>query len=166
MLRDPWFYVLRDAVEFPDGARRTHARCINRVDNGIAVLPVLEGRIQLLRHFRHAARRWMREVPRGGIEAGQSTLDTVTQELSEEMGARANRIVATGFVHSTSNLSYNGAHLHYADLDCIGAPQLAEGIVAIDSVSPREFESLVVAGEITDSITLSAYLHAKLRGLI
>src|SRR5687767_9340471 len=80
VLIDPWFQVLRDAVEFPDGARRTHARVINRLGHGAAALPVLAGRIVLARHFRHAVRRWLLEIPRGAIEPGQSAEDTVRAE--------------------------------------------------------------------------------------
>ena len=166
VLRDPWFFVLRDAVEFPTGARRLHARCVNRVGNGVAALPVMDGRILLLRHYRHAARRWMREIPRGAIEPGQSQEDAVRQELLEEMGASAKHLERTGFAHGLSNLSYNGAHLHFAELSSIGEPQLDEGIVAIDQVTVPEFEDLVTSGEITDSFTIAAFLHARLRGLV
>lgn len=163
---DPWFFILRDAVEFPDGSRRTHARSINRVGNGAAVLPVLDGRIVLIRHFRHAARRWMLEIPRGGIEPGQSEADAVHAELREEIGARAVRLERLGFLYGSSNLYASGAHLYYAELDAIGEPQVGEGIGEIRPVAVAEFESLVRGGEIVDSFTLAAFTHARLRGLV
>ena len=98
VLRDPWFFVLRDAVEFPDGARRTHARTINRLGHGAAALPMLGGRIVLARHFRHAVRRWLLEIPRGAIESGQSAEDTVRAEIREEIGGRVQRVVPLGFL--------------------------------------------------------------------
>ncbi len=166
VFRDPWFYVIRDAVEFPDGSRRTHARSINRVGDGVAALPVHEGRIVLIRHFRHAARRWMREIPRGGIEPGHTPDDTVHLELHEEIGARAKRVEKLGYLLGSSNLYFNGAHLYFAELDTIGEPQLEEGITAIERVDVTEFERLVVEGEIVDSFTVAAFLHARLRGLV
>lgn len=166
VFRDPWFTILRDAVEFPDGSRRTHARSINRVGHGVAVLPVHAGRLVLLRHFRHPARRWMREIPRGGIEPGASEADTVRQELAEEIGARVRRVERLGFLYGSSNLYASGAHLYFAELESVGAPQIGEGIAAIEQVSVAEFEELVRGGEILDSFTLAAYTHARLRGLI
>lgn len=166
VLRDPWFYVIRDAVEFPDGSRRTHARVVNRVGNGVAVLPVLDGNVVLIRHFRHAVRRWMLEIPRGGMEQGQSEEDTLRQELAEEIGGRATRIVRLGFLHGSANLYASGAHLYYAELDSIGAPQIGEGIVAIERVSIPAFEALMISGEILDSFTVGAFAHARLRGLV
>lgn len=166
VLRDPWFYVIRDAVEFPDGSRRTHARSINRVGNGVAVLPVLAGRIVLIRYFRHAVRRWMLEVPRGGIEPGQTEEETARHELLEEIGARATRLERLGFLHGSANLYANGAHLYFAELESVGAPQLEEGIVGIEQLSAAEFERRLRNGEILDSFTVAAFAHARLRGLV
>ena len=85
VLDDSWFFVLRDAVEFPDGSRRLHARVINKNNHGSAVLPMLDGRLVLIRHFRHATRQWMLEIPRGAIEPGQMPEETARNRS----GARA-----------------------------------------------------------------------------
>ena len=166
VFRDPWFYVLRDAVEFPDGARRTHARSINRVGDGAAALPVLHGRLVLARHFRHAVRRWMLEIPRGGIEPGQSPEDTAQAEVLEEIGGRAQRMERLGFLFGSANLYGSGTHLFLARLDAIGEPQIGEGIAAIEQFTVREFEERLLGGEILDSFTVAAYTHARLRGLV
>ncbi len=166
VLRDPWFYVIRDAVVFPDGSRRTHARSVNRVGNGVAALPVLDDRIVLIRHFRHAVRRWMLEIPRGGVEQGQTEESAIRQELLEEIGARTHRVERLGFLHGSANLYANGAHLFYAELESVGAPQLGEGIVAIEQVTVAEFERMLLDGEIVDSFTVSAFAHARLRGRV
>jgi len=166
LLRDPWFMFIRDAVEFPDGARRTHARTVNRVGDGVAALPLYEGRILLLRHFRHATRRWMLEIPRGGIEPGDSPESTAENELLEEMQAHATRIERLGFVYGSANLYRNGAHLFFAEVADYGAPQIGEGITAIEPVTVETFEDLVRRGEIVDSFTVAAFLHARLRSLV
>ncbi len=166
VFKDPWFFVLRDAVEFPDGSRRTHARSLNRIGDGAAAFPVLKGRIVLLRHFRHATRRWMREIPRGGIEPCQTPEQTVVQELREEIGAVTIRIERLGFLYGSANLYASGAHLFFAEIASVGEPQLGEGISAIDLVTPAEFERLLLDGEIVDSFTVAAFTHARLRGLV
>lgn len=166
VLGDPWFFVLRDAVEFPDGGRRTHARAINRLGHGAAALPVLGGRIVLARHFRHAVRRWLLEIPRGAVEPGQSPEDTARAEIEEEIGGRVRRIEPLGFLYGTSNHHANGAHLFLAELESVGEPQLGEGIGSVEVYSVAEFENLLLRGEILDSFTVAAYTHARLRGLI
>ncbi len=52
------------------------------------------------------------------------------------------------------------------DADGICAPQLHEGIVAVEQYSVTEFEKLLVDGELTDSFTVAAYAHARARGLV
>ena len=166
VLRDPWFYVIRDAVEFSDGSRRTHARLANRNNNGSAILPVIEKRIVLVRHFRHALRRAILEIPRGGIEPGHTPEQTAHKELREEIGGVVNRIEQLGFVYGSSHLLGSGAHLFYAELESVGAPQIGEGIESIEQFTIKEFEDLMRGGNILDSITVAAYSHAKLRRLI
>lgn len=166
VLDDPWFLVLRDAVEFPDGARRTHARTVNRLGNGVAALPLLAGKIVLARHFRHAVRRWLFEIPRGAIEPGQSLEDTARAEIEEEIGGRVRSLTQLGFLYGTSNLSANGAHLYLAQLDAVGEPQLGEGIDTVETLTVAQFEERLLRGEILDSFTVAAYTHARLRGLI
>ncbi len=166
--RDRFFTFLREAVEFPDGARRTHGRLINSVRgrDGAAVLPLFADRIVLTRQFRHGARRWMLEVPRGGIDAGSTAEETARNELHEEIGAEAGELIPLGYVHGSANVYYNGAHLFFARLSSIGTPQLAEAISEIRQVTVAEFETMLLAGEITDSFTVAAFCHARLRGLI
>lgn len=165
---DPWIYVLRDAVEFPDGSRRTHTRTLNRIGPGIgaAVLPVMDGRIVLTRQYRHAIRSYILEIPRGGLEAGQSPEAAAHAELGEEIGAAAESLVRLGYMYGSSNLYAGGAHLYFARLASIGRPQLHEAIVAIEQVTVPAFEAKLAAGEIVDSFTIAAFLHARLRGLV
>lgn len=53
---------------------------------GASVLPVTEGRIGLLRLYRHAIGELTWEVPRGFVEAGESPGDAAARELEEEAG--------------------------------------------------------------------------------
>lgn len=128
--------------------------------------PTLDGRLVLARHFRHAVRRWMLEIPRGGIEPGQSPEDAARAELLEEIGGRVRRIERLGFLFGSANLYGSGTHLFFAELEAIGEPQLGEGIAAIEQFTAQEFEARLLGGEIVDSFTVAAYTHARLRGLI
>jgi ADP-ribose pyrophosphatase len=166
VLEDPWFFVLRDAIEFPDGSRRLHARVVNRNNHGSAVLPLLNGQVILIRHFRHPTRQWMLEIPRGAIESGQTPEGTARREIEEEIGGEIKELMPLGFIHGATNLYNGGAHLFCAQLSSIGSPQLAEGITAIEQLTPKEFENLIRNGKVLDSVTVAVFTHARLRGLI
>ena len=166
ILKDPWVLMLRDAVEFPDGARRAYARAMNRTGDGAAVLPLYDGRIILTRQFRHALRRWSLEIPRGGIDTGKTAEQTSRDEVREEIGGEIGELVPVGFLHGSTNLYYNGAHLYLGRLTKVGAPQLAEAITSLVQVTVPEFERLLHDGEITDSYTVATFCYARMRGLI
>ena len=163
---DPYIWMLRDAVEFPDGARRLHTRVINRISDGAAVLPLFDGRICLTRQFRHALRRWSLEVPRGAMEPGETPDVAAAAEVREEIGGEIGELVSLGFMHGSTNLYANGVHMFFARLTCIGAPQIAEAISSIEQIAISDFERMIVDSVITDGVTVAAFAHARLRGLI
>lgn len=164
--RDPWVLLIRDAVEFPDRARRTHARLVNTGGDGAAVLPVLDGKVVLIRTFRHGPRRWMWEIPRGAIEAGQGPVEAAHAEVREEIGGEIDELLPMGFVYGATHMYRNGAHLFFARLRSTGVPQAAEAIAAIEAFTVAQTERMLREGEILDAISVSAFLHARLRGLL
>jgi len=164
--QDAYILFLRDAVEFPDGARRTHTRTINRFGNGAAALPIFDGKIVLTRQFRHAMRGWSLEIPRGAIEPGETPEQAAAAEVQEEVGGEIRDLVELGFIHGSTNLHGNGAHMFFGRMIRIGAPQIEEAIASVEQVTIPEFERMLVRNEITDSVTVAAFLHARLRGLI
>ncbi len=163
---DPYVYFVRDAVEFPDGSRRTYARVIYRSPGGAVVVPVLDGRIVLIRQFRHAPRRWMLEVPRGGIEPGHTPEEAARAEIREEIGGEIAELIPVGQLYALTNLQANCGYVFVARLKSIGQPQHADAISGIELVTPQEFEAKVVAGDILCTITITAFTQARLRGLV
>lgn len=163
---DPYMWFLRDAVEFPDGDRRPHTRAINRQGNGAAALPVFDGKIVLTRQFRHALRRWSLEIPRGALEQGETPEQAAAAEVEEEVVGEVRELIELGFMNGSTNLYANGAHLFFARLSRVGAPQISEAITSVEQATVAEFERMVMASEITDSFTVGTFTHARLRGLI
>jgi ADP-ribose pyrophosphatase len=119
--RDPYLRLVRDAVVFPDGHRAIHHRVLsNSHPSGAAVLPVHEGRIVLIRHFRHPSRRWHWEIPRGAIEAGHSAEQTARIELREEIEAEVETLLPLGLVHGSTALISGAVALFFATITAPG----------------------------------------------
>jgi len=154
-------------VIFPTGREAVHHRVLSNSDpSGSAALPVIEGRILLIRHFRHAPRQWSWEIPRGAIEPGQSALAAAKSELEEEIDAKVEHLIPLGRVHGAGALISGSVALFVAQVSAYGAPSRNEGISEIRVFETATVERMIEASEITDSFTLAAFLHARLRALL
>jgi ADP-ribose pyrophosphatase len=169
---DPYILLVRDAVAYRDGELGVYFRVVKAVPGAAAaVLPVLpDGRIVLVRHFRHSTRQWHWEIPRGHGRADHPGERTAARELDEELGATAGELILLGRLDTDSGLSVSGDELYLARLDGVPPPPtadaVAEGIDEIRLVTVAELDEMVVTGELTDSFTLAAYLFARTRGLL
>lgn len=171
---DPYLIVLRDAVRRPDGSLGTYVRTMPASGfAGVAVLPLHDGKIVLLRHFRHATRRWHLEIPRGYGEVGVSATDQAAQELREEIEADITSLVHLGLFNSNTGTATDQVDLFLAEIGAPGAPQAAEGISGIEFRTPLQVAQLIRGdagtsplAPITDSFTIGAFTRAWLHGLL
>jgi ADP-ribose pyrophosphatase len=84
------FGVRRDEVREPGGLRAT--REVITHPGSVVVLPVLaDGRILLIRQYRHATRQYLWELVAGRIDEGETVQEAAARELREETGYRAKR---------------------------------------------------------------------------
>ena len=84
----PIFGIRRDEVIEPSGVRAT--REVITHPGSVVVLPVLpDGRILMIRQYRHAARQYLWELVAGRIDAGEKPRQAAARELIEETGYRA-----------------------------------------------------------------------------
>jgi ADP-ribose diphosphatase len=111
--RGPAFWVSFDKVLEPTGVRAR--RDIVHHTGSVVVLALDEGRaeprILLERQYRHAAQRYLWELPAGRIDKGEGELAAAKRELLEETGYTATRwqrvlrfYASPGFVAETMSL--------------------------------------------------------------
>ena len=171
---DPYLILLRDAVRRPNGDLGTYVRTLPASGAaGAAVLPLLDNKIVLLRHFRHATRKWHLEIPRGYGEEGVSAAEQARQELREEIEAETDNLVHLGAFHTNTGIATDQVELFLARIPALGSPQTAEGIDAIEVRTPYQVAQLIRGDEasdplttITDSFTIGAFTRAWLHGLL
>src|ERR1700676_3526002 len=86
----PVFGIRRDELVEPGGGRAP--REVITHSGSVVVLPVLpDGRVVLIRQYRHAARTFLWELVAGRIDEGESPRKAAARELIEETGYRARR---------------------------------------------------------------------------
>ncbi len=86
----PVFGVRHDEVLEPGGIRTS--RDLVTHFGSIVILPVLsDGRILLVRQYRHAVGQYLWELVAGRVEEGENLLTAAKRELLEETGYKARR---------------------------------------------------------------------------
>jgi len=73
-----------------------------------------QGRVCLLRQYRHAAGGWLWELPAGKLEPGETPFNTARRELSEEAGVAADQWTDLGTLHSSPGILTEVIHLYLA----------------------------------------------------
>lgn len=93
--QDPWVRVQRDEVIRPDGSGGSYATI--DIKPGVCVIPLDDdGRVHLTREFHYAVGRQTIEGVSGGIEPGDTALETAHRELAEELGINAQQMHCLG----------------------------------------------------------------------
>jgi ADP-ribose pyrophosphatase len=133
-------------------------------EDGVVIAPIDEqGRVILIRQFRHAARMWLRELPRGSRERGESVEDAARREVQEEIGYRIVGLTELGRVAADGALLETVPYLVAARVQRSGPPN-REDTEAIDRIIPYAFSDLLAAcrrGDIIDAYTLAAVLRLQ-----
>ena len=174
LTEDAWVMVLRDLVLFPNQKYGCYIRSVNRSivsdpnANDVAILPLFEGKILLLRHFRHEARAWLWEIPRGFGEIGLSAEENARKEMSEETRLQVAELIRLN--ESETGISERVAYFLAKCDDRVQVPlettEAEESIEKIRVVTISEFEQLLLLGEIVDSYSIRAFVLARLRKLL
>jgi ADP-ribose pyrophosphatase len=161
------FWVTRDEVTEPGGF--TARRDVVRHNGSVVILAVdtstdpRDPGILLIRQYRHAAGKFLLELPAGRIEPGEKLIPAARRELIEETGYRARRwsthvtyFASPGFLSEAMNI------LLAEDLTLGDAEPEEDEKIEVHMTPLSEVMRLIHAGKIQDGKTLIGvlYFHA------
>ena len=81
---------------------------------GVAIVPVLDRSVILIRQFRITIERELIELPAGLLEAGEEPLDCAARELEEETGYHAQKLIPLASYFSSVGLANERMHIFLA----------------------------------------------------
>jgi ADP-ribose pyrophosphatase len=160
--QDPWMDVRCDQVLRPDGSPGTFSTI--RIKAGVCVIAVdSQDQIYLTREFHYAVGRVTIEGASGGIEPGETDLQSAQRELSEELGITAKRWTKLGYVDPFTSALQSPTQLYLAEDLSFQAPQTeATEIIECVKMPFDEAVRMVIDSQITHAPTCSAILKAAL----
>lgn len=168
---NPYLSVFVDTIVDPDGGE--HGRTVVRPHGAVGILAIDdEDRILLVEQYRHPVRSRMLEIPAGTLDVeGEGPLDAAVRELAEEADLQAAEwepllsLVATPGYSTEAWQTYRASDLGPVP-EAERTTRLAEEADMKQWWIPfEEAVTAVLAGRVTDAMTVSAILAAQvLRG--
>jgi ADP-ribose pyrophosphatase len=153
------FGVRKDEVIEPSGVHATREMITH--PGSVVVLPVLpDGRIVLIRQYRHAAKQYLWELVAGRIDAGENPRKAAARELIEETGYRAKRFRVFLDVFPTPGFLEERMFILLAEGLTAGDAEPEEDEKIISRVYTRkELEEMIRLGKLRDAKTIAALLY-------
>jgi ADP-ribose diphosphatase len=127
-----------------------------------AVVPLQEdGRVVMIRQYRHAAGGMIDEVPAGRLEPGESPIDCARRELAEEVGRAAAQWVRLGSIWTTPGFTDEKTHIFLArHLSSVSQSLEHDEVIEVVERPLEEAIEMIHRGEITDGKTICALMLA------
>jgi 8-oxo-dGTP pyrophosphatase MutT (NUDIX family) len=157
-----WITVREDSVTRPDGQPGIYGVVEIRPSVGIVALDA-EGRVALVSQWRYTLGKLSLEIPSGGSETDEALLQAAARELAEEAGVAASSWVPLGVIDNSNGVTTDVAHMFLArSLEVLPEGFLRPGdeAVTVSWLPLEDAVAKVLAGEITESVSVAALLKA------
>ena len=155
----PVFGLRRDEVIEPTGLR-TRREVITH-PGSVVVLPVLpDGRIVMIRQYRHATRQYLWELVAGRMEPGEDPKAAAARELAEETGYHTKKLRVFLDVFPTPGFLEERMFLLLAE-DVKPGPASPEDDEKIVSAvyAPSKLEQMIHSGKLHDAKSIAGLLY-------
>lgn len=157
--KGPVFGLRRDEVIEPSGVRAM--REVITHPGSVVVLPVLpDGRILLIRQYRHATRQYLWELVAGRMDPGETPKVAAARELIEETGHRAKRFRVFLDVFPTPGFLEERMFILLAEGLTAGEadPEEDEKIIS-RAYTRKQLEEMIRSGKLRDAKSIAGILY-------
>ena len=143
-----------DTVTLPNG--KEAKREIVEHPGAVAVVPILpDGRIIMVRQYRHAVGKALLEIPAGKLDRGEIPEQCAARELEEETGYASIQLRSLTSVWTAPGFSNEIIHIYVAENLQEKVQNLDEDeFLHIEIYSKEELRQMIQDGSISDSKTI------------
>ncbi|MFT6450169.1 MAG: 8-oxo-dGTP pyrophosphatase MutT (NUDIX family) [Oleispira sp.] len=163
---NPWIRVEEYQVINPAGGAGIYGT-VSFKNRAVAIVALFEnGDTLLVGQYRYPLQEYHWELPMGGAPEGESALECAQRELQEETGFRAARWQQILSMHLSNSITQEQGFTFIAEELQAGEMALeeTEDITCQRVPFERVFQQ-VMAGEITDAMTVASIMKVRLLGL-
>jgi 8-oxo-dGTP pyrophosphatase MutT (NUDIX family) len=163
---NPWIRVEEHQVINPAGGEGIYGT-VSFKNRAVAIVPLFaNGDILLVGQFRYPLQEYHWELPMGGAPDGESILRCAKRELKEETGFSASDWQQVLTMHLSNSITQEQGFTFIAK-------DLEEGEMALEETEDITLKRVpfdqvfqqVMAGEITDAMTVASVMKVRLLGL-
>lgn len=150
--------VRRDTVTLPNG--RKASREVVEHPGAVAIVPVTaDGRVVMVRQFRHPVGQVLLEIPAGKLDPGEQPDDCARRELEEETGFAAKNLKRLAAIYTGPGFSNEIIHLYLASgLTAAARHPDEDEFLAVESYDRDQLKKMLAAGALRDAKTLVGLL--------
>lgn len=127
-----------------------------------AVVPITnDGRFVLVKQYRHAAGRYIYEIPAGTLNKHETPLACAKRELIEETGYKAKKIKKLITIRTTPGFTNESIHIYLAKgLSPAETSHEFDEVMSVKIFSKGELIKMIKTGKIVDAKTLVGFFFA------
>lgn len=132
---------------------------------GVAILPIANRQVGLIRIYRPAIRAYSWEIPQGFIDEGEDDKSSALRELLEETGLTVDSMHLTSLGYITPDPGVLAARVHlFLAEDCIKTHQIEPelGLKEFRYFSFMQLEEMIERSELQDTSALAAWCKYQL----
>lgn len=140
-----------DTVLLPNG--KEALREVVEHPGAVAVVPVTdEGKIVLVRQYRHPVAKTLLEIPAGKLNAKEDPQECALRELAEETGFSAKSIKKLASIYTTPGFTNEIIHIYFAEKMTRGVQQPDEDeFLNVEEYTPDQIKTMIKKSVICDA---------------
>ncbi len=152
--------VFNDTVELDNG--RITSREIVKHSGSVAMLPIRNNNVILVKQYRYAVKDYLLEIPAGTLEKDEDPKKCALRELQEEICMKASQITEMIKLYSSPGFINEIMYIYLCTnlLASIGKRDEDENIEIVE-MDLKTFEEMIRSNKIMDGKTITAFLIWK-----